>query len=123
MGAGEYKVDHRQGAMHGGRSGLEMLYYGTCGEEFYIRCDFDPMPEPTQLGIRIKTPRAEHTLHRKDFAAGRIVEAAVPLKDLGYAEGEAMPFQISLWLDSLPVEALPQNGWLEIETGEPSFWP
>ena len=52
MGAGEYKVDHRQGAMHGGRGGLEMLYYGTCGEEFSLRCVFDPMPESTQLEIR-----------------------------------------------------------------------
>ena len=49
MGAGEYKIDHRQGAMHGGRSGLQMLYYGTCGDELYLRLDFDPMPEPARF--------------------------------------------------------------------------
>lgn len=123
MGAGEYKVDRRQGAMHGGRSGLDMLYYGTNGEEFYLRCDFDPMPAPTHLEVRLKTPRGEHTLRPEDFSAQRIVEAAVPLSALGYQAGETIPFQLSLWLDSLPVEALPQNGWLEVETGEPSHWP
>ena len=82
MGAGEYKVDHRQGAMHGGRSGLEMLYYGTCGEEFYIRCDFDPMPEPTQLEIRVKTQRGEYTLHRKDFAAADGLRDRLPERAL-----------------------------------------
>ena len=118
MGAGEYKVDHRQGAMHGGRSGLDMLYYGTCGEELYLRLDFDPMPQPTLLEIRIKTKRREHILRHEDFAALRTVEASVPLATLGYKEGDSIPFQLSLWFDSLPVEALPQNGWLEMETGE-----
>ena len=126
MGAGEYKVDHRQGAMHGGRSGLNMLYYGSGGgggEEIHLRLDFDPMPQPALLEIRIKTQRGEHILRDRDFAALRTVEASVPLATLGYLPGEVVPFQLSLWLDSLPVEALPQNGWLEIETGEPSHWP
>lgn len=123
MGAGEYKVDHRQGAMHGGRSGLDMLYYGTCGEDLYLRLDFDPMPQPALLEIRIKTQRGEHILRDKDFSALRTVEASVSLATLGYTAGDSIPFQISLWLDSLPVEALPLNGWLEIETGEPSHWP
>ncbi len=123
MGAGEYKVDRRQGAMHGGRSGLDMLYYGTSGEEFYLRCDFDPMPAPSHLEIRLRTPRAEQTLTPADFAANRIVEAAVPLAALGYQPGELVAFQLSLWLDGLPVESLPANGWLELESGEPSHWP
>ncbi|MBI2687938.1 MAG: glycoside hydrolase [Acidobacteria bacterium] len=123
MGAGEYKVDQRQGAMHGGRSGLDMLYYGTDGDELYLRCDFDPVPETAILEIRIKTHRGEHSLRRRDFKFQRILEAAVPLPVLGYQPGERVEFQLSLWLDSLPVEALPQNGWFEIETGEPSHWP
>ena len=123
MGAGEYKVDQKQGAMHGGRSGLAMFYYGTSGDTFYLRCDFDPMPAQMHLQIRLKTQRDEVTLTPADFATGRIVEAAVPLSALGYQPGETIPFQLSIWLDNLPVEALPQNNWLELETGEPSHWP
>jgi hypothetical protein len=123
MGAGEYKVDQKQGAMHGGRSGLAMFYYGTNGDTFYLRCDFDPMPAQTHLQIRLKTQREEVTLTPADFATGRIVEAAVPIKELGYQAGETIPFQLSIWLDNLPVEALPQHNWLELETGEASHWP
>ncbi|MBL8240849.1 MAG: glycoside hydrolase [Bryobacterales bacterium] len=123
MGAGEYKVDHRQGAMHGGRSGMDMLYYGTSGEAFCLRLDFDPMPQPSQLEIRIQTRRGEHALRQGDFVAARNVEAAVPLSVLGYLPGETVAFQISLWVGGLPVEALPHDGWLELETGEPSHWP
>ena len=42
---------------------------------------------------------------------------------LGYQAGETVAFQLSLWIDGLPVEALPHDGWLELETGEPSHWP
>ena len=123
MGAGEYKIDHRQGAMHGGRSGLQMLYYGFSGEALHLRLDFDPMPQPALLEIRIKTKRGEHALRHPDFAVRRVVEASVPLTALDYKPGEMLSFQLSCWLDGLPVEALPQNGWLEVETGEPSHWP
>jgi alpha-amylase/alpha-mannosidase (GH57 family) len=123
MGAGEYKVDHRQGAMHGGRSGLQMLYYGTNGDDFYMRLDFDPMPQPGLLEIRVKTPRAEHALRLPAFVARRILEASVPIQTLGYEPGDAVQFQLSLWLDALPVEALPQINWLELETAPPALWP
>jgi alpha-amylase/alpha-mannosidase (GH57 family) len=123
MGAGEYKVDHRQGAMHGGRSGLDMLYYGTCGDQLYFRLDFDPLPEYTLLEIRVRTERQEKRLLHDGFAARRIVEAAIPIPDLGYRPGDRIPFQVSLWLDGLPVDALPHHGWLEIETGELTHWP
>jgi len=123
MGAGEYKVDHRQGAMHGGRSGLDMLYFGTCGESFYLRCDFDPMPEAAMLEIRVKTKRGEALLRREDFQFRRILEAEIPLERLKYKAGETVEFQVSLWLDGLPVEALPHTGWLELETGEATHWP
>jgi alpha-amylase/alpha-mannosidase (GH57 family) len=123
MGAGEYKVDHRQGAMHGGRSGLQMLYYGTDGTEFYLRLDFDPMPQPSLLEVRLSTPRAEYVLRLAAFTVGRILEAALPVDALGYKPGDVVPFQLSLWLDGLPVEALPLNNWLELETSEPAHWP
>ncbi|HEU0124556.1 MAG TPA: glycoside hydrolase family 57 protein [Bryobacteraceae bacterium] len=123
MGAGEYKVDQRQGAMHGGRSGLAMLYYGTNGSDIFIRCDFEPAPEPTRLELRLRTERADYTLRPSACAFHRILEASIPVASLGYQTGETVPFQLSLWLDSLPAEALPQNGWLEIETGDHSHWP
>lgn len=123
MGAGEYRLDQRQGAMHGGRSGLQMLYYGTDGETLYLRLDFDPLPDPQLVEIQVRTQRAEQTLRHEQFASLRVIEASVPIVSLGYAAGDAVPIQVSVWLDGLPVDALPQDGWLEVDTREPSLWP
>ena len=40
LGAGLYKVDRRSGAMHGGRYFVEQLYYGSDGQNLYVRLDF-----------------------------------------------------------------------------------
>lgn len=110
LGAGEYAVDHRQGAMHGGRSGLQMLRYGTDSERLYLRLDFDPMPELASLEIRVKTAGNELRLAPGSFATGRIAEAAVSIE-----HGGVFAFQVSLWLDGIPVESLPVDGWLRVE--------
>jgi alpha-amylase/alpha-mannosidase (GH57 family) len=122
MGAGQYRVDERQGAMHGGRCGLQMLHYGTDGRRLYLRLDFDPIPEMAEMEIRVKTQNGETRLGRGKFAAGRIVEAAMELEGLGYGKGDVVPVQVSLWLDGLPMEALPAHGWLDVDTADPSPW-
>ena len=106
LGAGEYAVDHRQGAMHGGRSGLQMLRYGTDGERLFLRLDFDPLPQWGALEIRVKSADNEVRLSPGEYASGRVAEAGVPF---------AAAFQVSLWLDGIPVESLPVDGWLHVE--------
>ena len=34
-----------------------------------------------------------------------------------------MRLQLSLWKQGLPIDAIPQEGWLEISTAEPTDWP
>jgi hypothetical protein len=123
MGAGEYRVDERQGAMHGGRSGLEMIYYGTDGESIFVRLDFQKLPNVSGLEIRIRSQRTELPMRADRFRARRVIELAVAVAELGYEPGAVVPFQISLWRDGLPLEVLPTTGWLELDTTEPRHWP
>ncbi|MFN7649259.1 MAG: glycoside hydrolase [Acidobacteriota bacterium] len=122
MGAGEYHIDQRQGAMHGGRIGLQQLLYGTNGQRIFLRFDFDPLPDCTHLEIRIKAGAAETTLHPGQFIAGRIIEAAVPLTELQLAPGDLARFQVSLWQSGLPLESLPRQGVFELATLTQKDW-
>ena len=122
MGAGEYHIDQRQGAMHGGRVGLQQLYYGTNGREIFLRFDFDTLPDCSHLEIRVKSGPAEVSLPPGRFAVGRIVEAAVPLASLALAPGALVRFQVFLWLSGLPVESLPRQGAFELDTLTHKDW-
>jgi hypothetical protein len=44
------------------------------------------------------------------------------LEALGAAESGSLGFQFSLWRDGLPVDAVPQHGWLELKTTDPDAW-
>jgi hypothetical protein len=35
------------------------------------------------------------------------------------APGQGVRFQFSIWQGGLPLEAVPQSGWLELRTTEP----
>jgi alpha-amylase/alpha-mannosidase (GH57 family) len=122
MGAGEYHVDQRQGAMHGGRVGLEKLFYGTDSTSLFLRLDFDPQPEFARLEIRIKTATEELRLNANQFVVGRILELAVPLADLGLKPGDLAQFQVSLWQAGLPMESLPRNGEFALDTLTRTEW-
>jgi len=37
--------------------------------------------------------------------------------------GQSLRLQLSLWKQGLPIDAIPQEGWLEISTAEPTDWP
>jgi len=112
MGAGEYAVDSRQGAMHGAKSGLRMLYYGAGNGQLFLRLDFDPNPEWANLELRVTTLDTEVRLGPSGISAGRVVEAAIPLA-AGFTG--VLVFQVSVWFDGIPVELLPADGWLNVE--------
>jgi hypothetical protein len=50
----------------------------------------------------------------------RILEARFPLAAVGVPAGRGVRFQLSLWQGGLPVDAVPQQGWLEMRTTSPS---
>lgn len=148
LGAGEYRVDLRQSAMHGRRFLIRELQYGCDAGHLYLRLDLVPdgpaenlearlVVEATRPGAR---PRQFRLLLDRgmaelletappDAAAGsafafqRVFEASLSLAALGASSGDVIRLQLSLWRNGLPLDALPQQGWLEISTAEPPEWP
>ena len=134
MGAGRYRVDIRSGAMHGqGRLIHEMLY-GSDGQNLYLRIDFLRHPEPG-LQARLSLPNAQlvvvefrdgymavtESTCAVEAAFVKVFEVRVPLAPL--SSRDTVRLQMSFWLAGLPVDALPQEEWLEISTAEPRDWP
>src|SRR5581483_3891709 len=96
MGAGHYRPDQRSGAMHGGHSQVRDIYYGTDGETFYLRLDFDNSPDFTDIELRTRhaavklgNSGATHSAQRKIF------EASVPLNTLGDLSNQSLQFQLA----------------------------
>ncbi|MFB3827632.1 MAG: glycoside hydrolase [Bryobacteraceae bacterium] len=152
LGAGMYRADERSGAMHAGKALLQELCYGSDRENFYLRLDFhggedanvsglearltvragDP-PHTSSIVIRFDHGRAHAaevklaaspgaSLRPVECAFKRVLEVRVSLAALGVPPGGNLQFQFSLWRGSLPMDAVPQQGWLEALTGEPPEW-
>ncbi|MBZ2186739.1 MAG: glycoside hydrolase [Bryobacter sp.] len=135
MGAGTYSIDQRQGAMHGQKFLIEELHYGSDGAWVFIRLDFVKDSEDAlrnaELRLQIngvaltvpvssffETP-AHDALHLKS-AYDRIFEMRVSRRALGPAE--PVKFQASLWRAGLPLDALPQQGVIELQRHELNEW-
>jgi alpha-amylase/alpha-mannosidase (GH57 family) len=58
-----------------------------------------------------------------EFAFRKVLEGRLSLGVLGVAPGQSVRLQISLWKEALPLDAVPQHGYLEISTAEPTDWP
>jgi hypothetical protein len=148
LGAGFYKVDERSGAMHGQRLLLHELHYGSDGANFYLRLDFESGTGRNLVNVEARIaiqPAAQgsaaHLVHVRleegaaavvqsdlsagepEVALGKIFEMRVPLDGVGVKFGQSLRFQLSLWQGGLPLDALPQQGWLELSTADPSDWP
>ncbi len=136
IGAGLYRPNQRTGAMHGKRFLVRELHYGTDGVNFFLRVDFHPGSQERLPGTEVRlTLQAGQSLHLSMPAAsephpypadfeirwGRILEARIPLQAAGGA-APRLRFQLSVWLQGLPVDALPAEGWLEIEMSEAGDW-
>jgi len=145
MGAGLYRVDERSGSMHGRKFLVKEVYFGSDGARLYVRADFCPGFEQELAGMEARltaqpldgsetssieiqfSPGAAHIARMKlandgedaECAMVRVLEAAVPLAALGVAPGHGVRFQFSIWQGGLPLEAVPQSGWLELRTTEP----
>jgi alpha-amylase/alpha-mannosidase (GH57 family) len=146
LGAGVYRVDVRSGSMHGKKFLIKEVHYGSDGDSFFLRLDFDPGFEAesrgleARLNVRVGSPPregsvvlkfgpsavevAETTLPRESFEYAwlKILEMRVALNALGGKREGPLGFQFSLWRDGLPVDAIPQYGWVEIKTTDPETW-
>jgi hypothetical protein len=70
------------------------------------------------IELRLAAPAAGQP-YPVECAFGRILEARLSLAALGVARGRGVRFQLSLWQGGLPVDAVPQQGWLEMPTTDP----
>jgi alpha-amylase/alpha-mannosidase (GH57 family) len=145
MGAGVYRQDGRSGSMHGTKSPVREAHYGTDGTRLYLRIDFEDTPGQTldgvELRLGVQTAQGVSNAPLGMFAPGpsggftasaafpgaegafrKILEAGVPLAAFSSAVGQPVRFQFSLWRDGLPMDAVPQQGWLELPVTEPD-WP
>jgi hypothetical protein len=52
-------------------------------------------------------------------ALRRVLEVRVPLAAAAVAKGAGLRFQFSLWQGGLPIDAVPQQGWIEMKTTDP----
>ena len=133
MGAGQYQIAQRGGAMHGKRFIFSLIQFGIDGEKLYLRVDFVPGAEEIlktgelrctlrsggedqRALIRLSATRDTVKLEPGgafvDWAANSILELAIPLGK-GH-EGGPFDLCLSIWKDGLPVDAVPQQGWLTI---------
>jgi len=52
---------------------------------------------------------------------GRVLEVRLSLAAMGVKPGQGVRFQCSLWQGGLPMDAVPQQGWLELRTTDPAL--
>jgi alpha-amylase/alpha-mannosidase (GH57 family) len=137
LGAGEYHVDERSGAMHGKQVLVKEVFFGSDGARLYVRVDFRDGAESGLAGMEARItlqptdnlPPQHVTIRFADGTAltddpvecayRRVLEAGFPLGAIGVAPGRGVRFQLSLWGAGLPVDAVPQQGWLELHSTNP----
>ncbi|MBZ5580204.1 MAG: glycoside hydrolase [Acidobacteriia bacterium] len=147
IGAGLYRVDARSGSMHGKKFLIHEVQYGSDGVHLYLRVDFCPGCERdleggearvtlesldgkstsratlgfARGGARVKDLHlAAQAAQPADCALGHVLEVRFALAALGVASGAGVKFQLSLWQNGLPMDAVPQQGWLQMRTTDPA---
>ena len=148
IGAGIYRVDERSGSMHGKKFLVKEVYFGSDGDNFFLRVDFHPgyQQELPGMQARLRVQSLDGALTsslnivfthegvavaEEDLAGGiapgavecafvRVLEVRASLAAMGIARGAGLKIQLSLWQGGLPIDALPQQGWLEMRTTDPA---
>jgi len=140
IGAGAYRVDERSGSMHGKKFVIREVFFGSDGKSFYVRADFhtgyeaelegmearlnlQPLTEGLTAHITVNFANGGHIVEAFDppaeAALRRVLEVRIPLAAASVAKGAGLRFQFSLWQGGLPIDAVPQQGWIEMKTTDP----
>lgn len=136
LGAGLYEIDSRSGAMHGERYLASEVRYGTDGEMLFLRADFATQ-DLSGVEVRVTLQNAEDTgrtasatvryvdgqprvVEGSDLPAEcafrQVLEIGLGLASLNIQKDGSVRFQLSLWQDGLPMDAIPRQGWLDVTT-------
>jgi len=134
MGAGIYRAEERSGAMHGKKFLIDEVQYGSDGANLYVRVDFHKefANSITAMELRLTalavdsgatshltvsfTPggATSHGIEGTVCGFSRVLELKIPSGSIGVGAGRAARFQLSVWETGLPMDAIPQQGWIEV---------
>lgn len=132
MGAGAYRVDGRSGAMHGQQFAVSQLLYGADRHNLYLRLDLEGVADGARVHFNFQAVEFDIEVGSRGAqvagdipvvaAFGSVLEVKVPLAAIQVQPGHWAPLQLSVWQGALPLDALPPDGWLRLETAEPVDW-
>jgi hypothetical protein len=137
--------------MHGKRFLVHVLHYGGDGSNFYLRIDFVGALREALSGIEVQVniedassakssiglviDHGEAKVKAAQFAGTsppgtvpvacalqKVLELRLSLGALRIPRDSALRFQVCLWENGLPIDTVPQHGWLELLTAEPFEW-
>ncbi|HTP32600.1 MAG TPA: glycoside hydrolase family 57 protein [Candidatus Acidoferrales bacterium] len=133
LGAGVCRVDDRSGAMHGSRPTVREVHFGTDGHSLFLRVDFHPGTEVAGLEARLTVQGVDGSapvqstirLQGEGLSAPpplacafkSVLEVGCPLS-AAQADSGSVRFQLSIWKNGLPVDAVPRAGWVEVRTAD-----
>jgi alpha-amylase/alpha-mannosidase (GH57 family) len=119
MGSGLYKPDTRSGAMHSGPRLVREVRFGSDFRNLYVMMEPEDPTSWTGLELRILWNDDEARIQLDPAGCGvrkgpkgtecamrRVLEVRVPTGP------GAVRFRVSIWRDGVPLENLPQHGWL-----------
>jgi hypothetical protein len=138
--------------MHGKKFLVSEVYYGSDRQNLYLRVDFHIGSEQTisemearlnvtagdpaqssQVTVRFDYGRV-HVMELKlaaapepaaqavEFAFKNVLEARLSLAALGARSSAPVRFQFSLWQGGLPMDAVPQQDWIEMPPADRADW-
>ncbi len=134
MGAGVYRAEERSGAMHGKKFLIDEVQYGSDAANDYVRIDFhgEFVQNITAMELRLTalgvdsgqtnhltvsfTPASASARGIEGAQCGfaRVLELRFHWAPLGVSQGRHVRFQLSVWETGLPMDAIPQQGWIEV---------
>jgi hypothetical protein len=135
MGAGSYSIDQRQGAMHGQKFLIQELHYGSDGAWLFVRIDFVKGCEDTLRGAELRLQfnstdvtvplsatfeSGTHDGTQVKAAHHHLFEMRIAQRSIGTQQ--PVKFQVSVWKAGLPLDALPQQGAIELQSHELNEW-
>ncbi len=132
--AGRYKMTGRSGSMHSRRPLVQELYYGTDGQNIFLRLDLMERPAIAPLTFQFKV----RTIEKETFyvsvgsgersplnaesvsqpaissAFGDVCEVQIPMSLLHVRRGDPIFLSLTIYRDGLPVGLVPPTGELEL---------
>jgi hypothetical protein len=144
LGAGVYVPATASGSMHGPAAPLDSVHYGHSNSVFYLRLDLNRvfLQSHPEFEVRAALEAAgrlrihAHVRHGEiratelwrddvpvaledlgtsfEIALGLILELRADYGLFGLTTDKYMRFQVSVWEQAIPVQVVPQEGWLSI---------